>query len=640
MATTQTVVLRLELQAAALERKLSATERRLKGFEGRTKAMSAQVRSHLTGMFAVGALVAFGRAQIELITKIDASNRALKAITGTSLEYARAKGMLRQSAEEFGVSILDLTASYVRFYAASKSSTLSTNELDDVFNKMTKSSAVLGLSADETAGVLKALEQMFSKNKIQAEELRGQLGDRLPGAFVIMAKSMGVTTAELDKMLKAGTVMSDEVLPNFAREYEKAVGADQEGKIKTLRSEFGRFNTAWIQLIESIDSADGALSGFVKGATDWVVIMAGLNDDTIDFWSDFLLNGKSTAEIADVVRAKYAEQTRELERTANVHNAFIVSLVSGYMKAGKSVDDFIADQSKIIPMALTDDGKYNDQELIEIYALFEKLEKERLDATKKANEEAYEAWLKIQDEKVKKLHEIQAIEFDEWKWEQGGKLKAIQDEIDLREELIKVLEVAAITDSDVDDFMGSLKSPAEEVADEADVFPAWMTRRFEHYTEYVDRMKDFSDEIHSIEQGIWANAFVGIGEAIGRGENLFDAVLGVFAKGLSQLGQAMITYGVQMLVMKKSIKSLNPYLAIAAGTALVAAGAAMSKKNASVMGGSSSGGGASGGRSEGFGNSVTGQSIQFDGEFVIRGRDLVYVLGQNSNKDGRVKTTF
>ena len=41
----------------------------------------------------------------------------------------------------------------------------------------------MGLSADQTSGVLLALQQMISKGTVQAEELRGQLGERLPGAL-------------------------------------------------------------------------------------------------------------------------------------------------------------------------------------------------------------------------------------------------------------------------------------------------------------------------------------------------------------------------------------------------------------------------------------------------------------------------
>ena len=59
------------------------------------------------------------------------------------------------------------------------------------------------LSAYESEGAFKALEQMLSKGKVSAEELRGQLGERIPGAFQIAARAMGMTTSELDKFMSS-----------------------------------------------------------------------------------------------------------------------------------------------------------------------------------------------------------------------------------------------------------------------------------------------------------------------------------------------------------------------------------------------------------------------------------------------------
>ena len=47
----------------------------------------------------------------------------------------------------------------------------------------------------------------------------------------IMATSLGVTTAELDKMLRAGTVITKDVLPAFARQVEISFGLDKVDKV-------------------------------------------------------------------------------------------------------------------------------------------------------------------------------------------------------------------------------------------------------------------------------------------------------------------------------------------------------------------------------------------------------------------------
>jgi tape measure domain-containing protein len=63
-----------------------------------------------------------------------------------------------------------------------------------------------GGSLQDVDSALTATAQVFSKGKVSAEELRQQIGERLPGAFTLFAKSMGKTPQELDKALEGGKV--------------------------------------------------------------------------------------------------------------------------------------------------------------------------------------------------------------------------------------------------------------------------------------------------------------------------------------------------------------------------------------------------------------------------------------------------
>ena len=69
--------------------------------------------------------------------------------------------------------------------------------------------------------------QVFSKGKVSAEELSGQLGERLPGAVTLFAKANKMTLPELQKNLKAGTVGLNELM-NFIRQ----LGVEFDGTAK------------------------------------------------------------------------------------------------------------------------------------------------------------------------------------------------------------------------------------------------------------------------------------------------------------------------------------------------------------------------------------------------------------------------
>ena len=69
-----------------------------------------------------------------------------------------------------------------------------------------------GGSLEDMKSAMRATSQVFSKGKVSAEELRQQLGERLPGAFTLFAESMGKTPAELEKALEQGKVTLEDFL--------------------------------------------------------------------------------------------------------------------------------------------------------------------------------------------------------------------------------------------------------------------------------------------------------------------------------------------------------------------------------------------------------------------------------------------
>lgn len=182
--------------------------------------------------------------------------REMKAITRT-LEFAA--GGARAGAEEFafltaetnrlGISLQASAHSYASMAAAAHGTSLQGKATRDVFTAVAEASTVMGLTAEQTDGAMTALTQMISKGKVEAEELRGQLGERLPGAFNIAARAMGMTTAELDKMMANGQLFTEDFLPKFAEALHESVGgaavkASSEAQQSIQRLENEMFSAA------------------------------------------------------------------------------------------------------------------------------------------------------------------------------------------------------------------------------------------------------------------------------------------------------------------------------------------------------------------------------------------------------------
>jgi hypothetical protein len=175
---------------------------------------------------------------------------------------------------------------------------------------------------------------------------------------------------------------------------------------------------------------------------------------------------------------------------------------------------------------------------------------------------------------------------------------------------------------------------------------------FDSLADFVMKLAEtqqvFNEAINIIEEGIEntiGDVAFAIGESLGEGGNVLkaagSALLGGLAVVLNQLGQLAIATGIAIAGIKESLKTLNPAVAIGAGIALIALAGFVSSK-ARSLGNSRGGGGGSGvgGGSAAQGTSFVGGGAggMFDvnrnisGEFVVRGTDLVYVLGQANNK--------
>ncbi|MBS7777706.1 tape measure protein [Acidovorax sp. CCYZU-2555] len=185
------------------------------------------------------------------------------------LDFASARGgaeemaYLRKATYDLGLSFQGTAQAYMQFQAAAKGTTIEGDKARAVFESISKASAVMGLTADQSSGALLALQQMISKGSVSSEELKQQLGERLPGAFQIAARSMGVTTAELGKMLEMGQVVAEDFLPKFAAELEKSLGDAPEKAAQRLDASVNRANDAWTRLKQNV--GDSGVSQFWAG---------------------------------------------------------------------------------------------------------------------------------------------------------------------------------------------------------------------------------------------------------------------------------------------------------------------------------------------------------------------------------------
>jgi tape measure domain-containing protein len=230
------------------------------------------ITTYATAYLSVQGAIQSSRVFFRETKELDQLAFAMKTVIKNSSELAQTQKFLSEVASNYGGDLLTLSERYIKFRAAAQQSNMSAAETMSIFDSVSKAAGTLGLKTDELSGVYLALEQMISKGKVTTEELRRQLGERLPGAFGIMANALGVTLPELDKMLKKGEVLSKDALPKFAIALEKAYGIESLKKIDTLAAAQGRLSTETTALIKDFN-ASSSFKAFFNGLAGFIRII-------------------------------------------------------------------------------------------------------------------------------------------------------------------------------------------------------------------------------------------------------------------------------------------------------------------------------------------------------------------------------
>lgn len=194
------------------------------GFEGLAGAAIGGVLGGAPGAIAggvAGAQVGMLRQQVSEITSYSAAlerqRKALKLVIDDFGKYTKSQQFLLKTSKDLAIPQDVITRQFTSLTASVTGAGMSVEDAQKAFLAISSSIRGTGGNLEDMKAALRATSQVFSKGKVSAEELRQQLGERLPGAFTLFAESMDKTPAELDKALEKGSV----TLQDFMKFVEK-----------------------------------------------------------------------------------------------------------------------------------------------------------------------------------------------------------------------------------------------------------------------------------------------------------------------------------------------------------------------------------------------------------------------------------
>lgn len=233
---------------------LEAQIRQLNGTMTLGDKAAGLFKDTLAGQFAAGNLAAQGIAFViqqvkqlassfvESIVNLQKFDNAMNAIYKDTTTTANQFAFLQKVALESGIAVGSLQGSFIQFSASMNTANVPLAQSNALFEAVTRASGTLGLSSEEASGALLALSQMAAKGTVSMEELRQQLGDRLPGAMALVATGLGLTQAQLIKLVESGNLAAKDLFPALTQALQSLGGevtgiAPSFNNLKTLLTE-------------------------------------------------------------------------------------------------------------------------------------------------------------------------------------------------------------------------------------------------------------------------------------------------------------------------------------------------------------------------------------------------------------------
>jgi len=250
---------------------------------GEEFAMAAkQVLLFGTAYKALAFLTSFPAQVGAAVGALQNFNNTLKAISPSAQEASASNQFILDIVDRYNVPLQSARDGFTKLYASMAPAGFKGDEIRALFTGVSQAAATFGMSADKVDRVNYAFAQMASKGQVMSEELKGQLGDVLPGAMGIFAEAAGFkgpqAIEKFSKALEDGAYKGDAMrglLRNVTTVLTKEFGPGAEGAARTFQGVINRMQNSTKLLYEAFEPvAVGFLNSVVVPLTSGIKTVA------------------------------------------------------------------------------------------------------------------------------------------------------------------------------------------------------------------------------------------------------------------------------------------------------------------------------------------------------------------------------
>lgn len=240
------------------------------------------LRSMTPATAIAGGLVTAGHITKEVVTtgrEMMKMNNILLMASKDTTQYGEALEFVRKQSNTLGQDVQETGMAFAKMMQSGRGK-VKFEDLQKTFTGFGELMVAMGSSTDDQKGIYRALTQMMTKGKIEAEE-EGQMAERgLPAKELIKQAAMkhyGVDNAGYESMRKKGKVKIEDIMVELASDMSKLARNNDalDKMLNTSAVQQARLKNRWKEFTQEImeGGLDQALSAMFKSLTALIDVL-------------------------------------------------------------------------------------------------------------------------------------------------------------------------------------------------------------------------------------------------------------------------------------------------------------------------------------------------------------------------------
>ena len=204
--------------------------------------------------FAIGAVIAAGKAMIDTAKQYEKFANQLKLVTANADEAASTFNAIQEASNRSGAALSDSIELFTKLKLATENLGKSTDSVVGVAEKFQKALLLSGADANTASAAIRQFGQAMASGTVRGDEFTS-IVEALGPALAIMARESGLTVGELRKLSQEGKLTAE----RFYEMVEASKALDEQFANLNLTTEQVQTNLGktFDEVINKIDQAAG-----------------------------------------------------------------------------------------------------------------------------------------------------------------------------------------------------------------------------------------------------------------------------------------------------------------------------------------------------------------------------------------------